>query len=67
MRTLLQEPKPIAKERLKAYASREAASPRLGSFEGGVPPAGIWIGLAVICLVVVTIYFLIIEPQQFRR
>ena len=67
MRALLQEPKPIAKDRLKAYASREAASPRLGSFEGGVPPSGVWIGIGVICLVVLVVYYLIIEPQQFRR
>ncbi|HEY3225708.1 MAG TPA: hypothetical protein VGK61_01775 [Planctomycetota bacterium] len=67
MRAWLQEPKPIPKERLKSYASREASSPNLGSFEGGTSAPGIWIGIAVICLVVLAVYYLIIEPQQFRR
>ncbi len=67
MRTLLQEPKPIPKERLKSYASREAASPRLGSFEGGTGAPGIWIGIGVICLVVLVVYYLIIEPDRFHR
>ncbi|HKS16712.1 MAG TPA: hypothetical protein VJU16_05330 [Planctomycetota bacterium] len=61
-----QEFKPISRERLDAYAAREAASPEVGSFEGGGPPNALWIGVAILCILVIGFYTLFIEPGTIK-
>ena len=48
------------------YAAREAAQPEAGAFEGGAAAPVVWIGLAVICGLVIVFYSLFVEPNRIR-
>jgi hypothetical protein len=62
----MQHPLPMRSDELRAYAAREAASPELGDFEGGAPPNAVWIGVGVLCLLVIVIYTLFLEPGRVK-
>ena len=63
---IVQDYKPVSGERLKSYAAREAASPELGRFEGGVATNGVWIGIAVVCILIIAIYWLFVDPDRIK-
>jgi len=62
----MQDHQPIPGARLREYAARESRNPGLGSFEGGATANGVWIGLAVVCILVIAIYTLFIEPGKVK-
>ena len=62
----MQQPQPMRSDQLRAYAAREAADPRLGEFEGGVPSSTVWIGVGVLCLAIIAIYWLFADPHGVR-
>ena len=61
-----QDRPPIARDRLKEYVSREAENPHLGSFDGGGPPNSLWIGVGLLCVLIIAIYTIFIEPGRNR-
>ena len=63
---MVQDFKPASRERLESYAAREAARPELGQFEGGAAANGVWIGIAVICILVIAIYWLFVDPDRIK-
>lgn len=52
--------------RWREYAAREAEHPALGAFEGGAEPNSVWIGVAVLCILVIAIYWLFIDPGKIK-
>jgi len=62
----MQDIQPIPRDRLVEYAAREAAQPEAGAFEGGAAAPVVWIGLAVICGLVIVFYSLFVEPNRIR-
>jgi hypothetical protein len=63
---IVQDFKPASRERLESYAAREAAQPELGGFEGGAAATGVWIGIAVVCILVIAIYWLFVDPGRIK-
>ena len=50
--------------RWQEYAAREAEHPELGAFEGGAPPNNLWIGLGIVCVLVLLYYWLFVDPNK---
>ena len=63
---MMQDYKPMSTDKLASYAAREAANPELGSFEGGVPPNAVWIGVGLICLAVILYTWLFADPHTTK-
>ncbi len=55
-----------SKDELEELAAWQAQSPESASFEGGAAANAVWIGLAIVCLLVIGIYTLFIEPGRVR-
>jgi len=62
-----QEARPVSAPLARKYTELEAASPHLSRFRGGAAANGVWVGVLVLCLVVIAVYYLFIEPGRFRR
>lgn len=63
---IYQDFKPVSRDRLDAYAAREAAHPELGRFEGGAAATGLWIGIAVLCILIIGFYWLFVDPGRIK-
>lgn len=55
-----------SKAELTELAAWQAESPEAARFEGGAAANAVWIGLAIVCLLVIGIYTLFIEPGRIR-
>ena len=55
-----------SKAELKELAAWQAESPESARFEGGAAANSVWIGLALLCVLVILIYELVIEPARTR-
>jgi hypothetical protein len=44
----------------------QAQSPESAAFEGGAPPNNLWIGLGVVVLLVIVIYWLFVDPSKVK-
>jgi hypothetical protein len=62
-----QEARPVSPEVALKYSRLEEAAPHLSGFRGGGTANGLWIGVLVLCLIVIGFYYLFIEPGRFRR
>ena len=62
-----QEARPVSAPLARKYMELEGASPHLSQFRGGGTANALWIGVLVVCLVVIGFYYLFIEPGRFRR
>jgi len=55
-----------SKAELKELAAWEAQSPESAAFEGGGTANSLWIGIAILCVVVIAVYTWVIEPSRIR-
>ncbi len=55
-----------SKAELKELAAWQAESPEAARFEGGAAAPAIWIGVALLCVLIIGLYMLFVDPDRIR-
>lgn len=53
-------------DELRELAEWQAQSPESAAFEGGAAANTVWIGLAILCVLVIGIYWLFVDPARIK-